>query len=197
VEHCPNLTDASYAFTMQNLQILSLRHCPVESIQGVQNLWNLWQLDISGTKVTDLSPLAESDFSQGIAQMGGFILNLDEIRAKDFSALASIDGYTRLSVNSLNAELWLEHLEGKIVLELAASYSFEQMKAGTDINGIFAEFIRTHMGLAKLHLTGNDRLTDVSVLLEMPNLQSVRLSRTMEAAIASLGEGYSFQLNVS
>ena len=197
VEHCPNLTDASYAFTMQNLQILSLRHCPVESIQGVQNLWNLWQLDISGTKVTDLSPLAESDFSQGIAQMGGFTLNLDEIRAKDFSALASIDGYTRLSVNSLNAELWLEHLEGKIVLELAASYSFEQMKAGADINGIFAEFIRTHMGLAKLHLTGNNRLTDVSVLLEMPNLQSVRLSRTMEAAIASLGEGYSFQLNVS
>ena len=197
VECCPNLTDASYAFTMQSLQTLSLRNCPVKSIQGVQNLWSLWKLDISGTKVSDLSPLAESDFSQGIAQMGGITLQLDSIPAKDFSALASIDGFTMLSVNSQNADLWLEHLEGKQVSKLNATYSFEQMKAGTDVNAVFAEFARNHPELTQLQLPGNNRLTDVSVLLELPNLQSVRLSRTMEEANASLGKGYSFRLNIS
>lgn len=197
VEHCPNLTDASHAFTMQSLQMLSLRRCPVESIQGVQNLWNLWQLDISSTEVTDLSPLAKSDFSQGIAQMGGVTLILDSIQTEDFSALASIDGFNMLSVNGQNADLWTAHLEGKHVRNLQASYSFEQMGAGADINAVFAEFVRSHPELTELQLTGNNRLTDVSVLLELPNLQSVRLSHTMEEAIASLGEGYSFQLNIS
>lgn len=197
VEHCPNLKDASHAFTMQNLQSLSLRYCPVESIQGLQNLFGLWKLDISCTNVTDLSPIAESDFSQGIAQMGGFTLILDELRAEDFSALATIDGYTRLSVNSLNADLWREHLDGKIVMELDASYSFEQMRAGTDVNAVFAEFVRNHPELTELQLQGNNRLTDVSVLLELSYLQSVRLSGTMEEAIASLGEGCSFRLDIS
>lgn len=197
VEHCPNLTDASYAFTMQNLQRLSLRYCPVESIQGLQNIWGLWDLDISGTKVTDLTPLAECDFTQGIAQMGGITLSLDSIQIEDFSVLASIDGIDLLSVNNQNADLWLPYLEGKWVSKLHASYSFEQMKAGTDVNAVFAEFVRSHPELTQLQLPDNDRLTDVSVLLELPNLQSVRLSRSMEAAIASLGQNYSFHLNIS
>ena len=64
-------------------------------------------------------------------------------------------------------------------------------------NAVFAEFVLVHPELTHLQLSGNDRLTDVSVLLELPNLQSVRLSRSMEAAIASLGEGYSFQVNIA
>ena len=197
VSNCSNLTDASYAFTMQNLQMLSLRNSPVQSIQGVQNLWGLWELDISGTKITDLSPLAQSDFSQAVAQTGGITLILDDVRAKDFSALAYIWEISLLSVNGQDADLWLEHLEGKFIKKLYASHSFDQMGAGADVNGAFAEFVRSHQELEELHLMGNDRLTDLSVLLELPNLQRVRLSHTMEAAIASLGTGYSFQLDIT
>ena len=195
VENCPNLTDASYAFTMQNLQVLSLRNSPVQSIQGVQNLWNLWELDISGTKITDLSPLAQSDFSQASMYRGGVTLILDNLQTNDFSALASIWEISLLSVNGQNAGLWLDHLEGKWIKKLHASHSFDQM--GTDVNVAFAKFIRNHPELEELQLQGNERLTHISALLELPNLQSVQLSHTMEEAIASLGTGYSFQLNIS
>ena len=197
VVNCPNLTDVSHAFTMQNLQVLNFRRSPVQSIQGVQNLWNLWKLDISGTKITDLSPLAQCDFSQAAAQMGGVTLLLDDIRTDDFSALASVGQISMLSLNNQNPDLWLEHLEGKWINKLYAVHSFEQMRAGTDVNGVFAQFVSNHPELQELQLQGNDRLTDVSVLLELPNLQSVWLSRSMEAAVASLGEGYNFRLIVN
>ena len=63
--------------------------------------------------------------------------------------------------------------------------------------GIFAEFVRSHPELEEVQLPDNDRLTDVSVLLELSNLQNVRLSYDMEAALTSLGAGYGFQLDIS
>lgn len=196
VAYCPGLKDAAPAFTLQNLHELSFRCCPVESIQGIQNLYGLWELDISCTKVTDLSPIAASDFSQGAAQVGGITLILDSIPADDLSALASIDGYTMLSLGDQKADLWLEHLAGKYIQRFCAANSFEQMRAGTDVNAVFAEFVRSHPELTEVQAEGNSRLTDVSVLLELANLQRVSLSHTMEDAIASLGEGYSFRLNI-
>ena len=58
---CDNLSDISPVFALQNLHSLWLNGPNIESIQGVQNLTQLCRLDISDTRVSDLSPLAEAD----------------------------------------------------------------------------------------------------------------------------------------
>ena len=196
VEHCPNLKDASPAFTLQNLGDLSFRYCPIGSIRGIQNLPGLWSLDISCTKVTDLSPLAGSSFSQGIAQAGGFSLSLEGLSVTDLSVLAGIDVFTALDVSGLSGDLWLPLLEGKPVYDLQAAGCFDRMNGSPDVNSVLAELISSHPELTVLNVSENLRLTDVSAALQLINLRTLTLSHTMEEAIASLGEGYSFRLSI-
>ena len=66
-----------------------------------------------------------------------------------------------------------------------------------DANALFAEFVRNHPELAELDIPWNDKLTDLTPLLELENLQKVRISANMEAARASLdGADYNFRLDI-
>ncbi len=56
-EYCGELRDVSALFTLQSLREISLRASAVSSLQGVQNLFDLRTLDVSYTKVSDLSVL--------------------------------------------------------------------------------------------------------------------------------------------
>ena len=104
VFNCADLTDASAAFTMQNLRELMINDCHgITSIEGVQNLMNLEHLelrstdvesiagvealsklryfDLQYTLVTDLSPLgALSDDCE-------ILFDMDGITVQDFLSL--------------------------------------------------------------------------------------------------------------
>ena len=70
------------------------------------------------------------------------------------------------------------------------------MNGNTDVNTVLAELISSHPELTVLNVSENLRLTDVSAALQLINLRTLTLSHTMEEAIASLGEGYSFRLSI-
>ena len=70
-------------------------------------------------------------------------------------------------------------------------------RGSSDPNALFAEFVRSHPQLEELNLTWNRGITDLTPLLELENLQEVRVSRDMEQAIRSIeGQGYSFRLEI-
>lgn len=54
---CKKLTDASAAFTLQNLTLLDLRRTGIKSIDGIQNLFNLRNLSLEETKITSIEGL--------------------------------------------------------------------------------------------------------------------------------------------
>ena len=84
----------------------------------------------------------------------------------------------------------IEKLAGKPVLELRA-----------DNCGItdeqFQSFIEAHPELETVSVAWNRQLTDVSCLLGLENLRNVVLSNDMQQAVASLGGGYRFELQIN
>ena len=48
--------------------------------------------------------------------------------------------------------------------------------------------------LEEIEIPWSQQLTDVSCLLGLENLKTVRLTSNMQQAIASLGSGYGFEL---
>ena len=54
-----------------------------------------------------------------------------------------------------------------------------------------------HPELEDMHIPWNDRITDLSMLTEMPNLKRVTISHNMEKAVKSLeGKEYRFELEI-
>ena len=191
---CDDLTDASAAFACPNLRFVRIDNCPITSIQGVQNLRELMNLNINGTKVSDLSPLAECDFSAA-REDGGFDLFINNLPVTDYAPLAGIP-LNRLDINNVDAERYLELIEGAPLRSFQACDSF-MGRTGADANALFADFVRSHPQLEFLNITWNQAITDLSPLLELEELQEVRVSRDMEKAIASLdGQNLRFRLEI-
>ena len=67
IRQCPALADASAAFTIQSLEELRFQYTGVASLQGIQNLYALRRLDVNGSPVTDLSPLAACSALEDVA----------------------------------------------------------------------------------------------------------------------------------
>ena len=198
LNNCEDLTDISPVFTLQNLRYLSLDSLPVDSIQGVQNLPYLWELKIGETRVTDLSPLAECDFSMGIAEQGGFGLALNDLSIDDYSPLTSIPSFNYFESGNTDPADYIPYLAGSKVRCYRAHNSFtEERCSADDINGLFAEFCEAHPELEEIAVPWNEDLTDLRPLLSMESLREVRVSNNMEEALASLdGEDVRFHVEV-
>ena len=197
IQFCPKLKDAAPVFALPNLRFLSLKGCPVSSIQGVQNLYRLQELNIQNTKVSDLSPLEECDFSSAMSECGGFQLCLNETLFKDYSPLAAVPAFSFLELNSADPNLFLPFLEGKEIRELSVCNVFTKQHRLKNPDTVFADFVRAHPELTRLWLPWNQALTDLTPLLELENLETVRISTDMRKAIASLdGQAYSFDLQL-
>ena len=197
--YCTKLKDASPAFAMPDLRWLSFQGCPISSIQGIQNLNMLEELEIDNTKVADLSPLLECDFSNAMANRGGFRLNLNNTPVKEYSALSAIPAFFRLDINDANPSLFLPYLEGKEIRELNISNTFTKQHRlkEKDANALFADFVRSHPELQRISMPWNQALTDLTTLLELENLEYVRVSNDMKKAISSLeGQTYGFELEI-
>ena len=191
---CPDLSDASAAFACPQLCDLRLDNCEVTSIQGVQNLRDLEHLNINNTKVDDLSPLTECDFSVA-GENGDLALFLNNLPVEDYSPLQGLP-LRRLDINDTDPERFLPFIEEAPLRSFQACNSFID-RGGSDPNALFAEFVRSHPQLEELNLSWNQGISDLTPLLELENLQEVRVSRDMEQAIRSIeGQGYSFRLEI-
>ena len=194
---CDNLSDISPVFALQNLHSLWLNGPNIESIQGVQNLTQLCRLDISDTRVSDLSPLAEADYSTAVKENGGFEFAVSGHHIEDFSPLSAVPAFSRLMMGNADPVLYISDLEGIEIRSFQADGGFGEECTAEDANALFAEFVRNHPELAELDIPWNDKLTDLTPLLELENLQEVRISANMEAAQASLdGADYNFRLEI-
>ena len=194
---CDNLSDISPVFALQNLHSLWLNGPNIESIQGVQNLTQLCRLDISDTGVSDLSPLAEVDYSTAVRENGGFEFAVSGHHIEDFSPLSAVPAFSWLMMGNADPVRYVSVLEGKEIRSFQADSGFSRECTAEDVNALFAEFVRNHPELEELDIPWNDRLTDLTPLLELENLQKVRISANMEAARASLeGADYNFMLEI-
>jgi hypothetical protein len=88
-------------------------------------------------------------------------------------------------------------LEGKEIRSFQADSGFSRECTAEDVNALFAEFVRNHPELMELDIPWNEGITDLTPVLELENLQKVRISTNMEAARASLeGAEYNFRLEI-
>ena len=189
LRHCPKLSDVSPAFAVQNLKNLDLQGTPVQSIQGVQNLFRLQWLQISQTDVTDLSPLAQCDFSQS-EQNGGFGLCLDGIPCRDLTSISAVPYFSHLNVFNFDCRLWID---------LVQNSRIEQLWIGhVELNDELLErLVREHPELRRLNIAWNEDLTDLTPLLSLQELEYLEVSENMYAALDSLqGRDLPFELNI-
>ena len=197
MEECRQVTDFSALWNVPTLEDISLRNEPIESLEGIEKLTRLVSLSLSGTSVKDFSPLARVDYGYCTSEENqgrGFNLALDVMDAErltyeDYGELEAVPVYRGLNMNNVPVDRWLDHVMGKEIHELSchrSSMSKKQLKA----------FAEVHPELERLTLTWNPQLTDLSPLLALQELREVWVSGDMKKAVASLGEGYGFELNI-
>lgn len=189
VSGCPDLTDASALFALPLLADVELRFVPVTSIQGIQNLSELRRLEISDTRVSDLSPLSDCDLSAAY-ESGGLTLGLNNLPLTEdaFTVLSGVEYFQNLDFIEADAGVWLPALSESRI---------ERFGAGGDIrnNEELSAFAADHPELKSLWLGYAGEITDLTCLTELPDLETVTISPDMEKAIASLqGMEYGFEL---
>lgn len=190
-DFCTELHDVSPLFALQDLEQISLRYSGASSIQGIQNLSRLVRLDLSGTAVTDLSPLADCDFSYAM-DCGGFDFSGNEIDIDDkgFDALGKIGRFSGIAFVDQDPAVWIPALRGCRIINFGAANDFRS-------NEDLAAFCEDHNELEGLYIGYNDRITDLTPLLRIESLRRVTVDGRMEAALASLdGQDFGFELEV-
>ncbi len=191
-DHCTALSDASALFTLQELREVGLKDSAVTSIQGIQNLSSLTWLDITRTKVTDLTPLAECDFSAAMEERGGLELNFNECRVtnESFAALSAVGAFSNLAFVDTDPAVWIPALSHTPIYSLGAA---GDLRSNDDLAALAAD----HPELRSLFIGWSRGITDLTPLLALENLESVTINRDMERAIASLdGQEYGFRLEL-
>lgn len=111
---CINLQDVSALYALQNLDNITFQITPVDSIQGVQNLPRLRHLSVYNTHVTDLSALKDFDFSH-TETVGGFVLNIGGTAIEDLSPLAEIPALQHLNICGYPPENWMHYVENTYI----------------------------------------------------------------------------------
>ena len=164
-----------------------LGHTAVKSLEGISKLKKLRALDMNGLAVTDLNELGQCDFTYA-AENGGMDLKTDNRKIEDFSFLSAIPGIAWAEFADISPDKWLD----------AASQ--------TKIHGIYCNgfnqeqlvrFLEEHPEISELHIPYCEKVTDLSMLPGMENLQYVKISQNMKKAVKSLeGLEYSFQLQI-
>ena len=141
-----------------------------------------------GNQVRDLGPLLEVDFNYSQNQAGGFVFNTINERTKDFSPLKAVPCFAELNLGGMNSDKWISIVKDSRILGLTW-FGFRNQKQ-------FESFLADHPELEYLNIAWCRNITDLTKLLEMPNLQRVVLSpEGMEKAEQSLeGKEYSFEL---
>ena len=220
VKYSPDLTDASAAFTVQTLERVDLSNTGLVSLQGIQNLPALRELYVNSTDIssiegieqlphltslaiaycplTDMSPLTKVDYRFCMQEENGGGFTLEPIKpregwtpsAADYAPLSAIPAFNRLGVSWIGPELWMEAVQNASIRQLDAQCG------GLTTNEELLAFVAAHPELEEIQLTFNEGITDMSCLLSLEHLRYVEVNASMATAIASLGDGYGFELNI-
>ena len=177
---CAALSDASALFALPELRWVDLKCTQVDSIQGVQNLRELRSLDVSNTRVSDLTPLADCDLSAAFEDQG-FDLNINELELseEDFAAIGSIRRFQGLAFTDADPAVWIDALSNSEIHYFGAAGDLQS-------NEDLAAFAADHPELRQLFLGWAEDITDLTPLLALENLERVSINGDMREAIASL-----------
>ena len=198
ISYCDELTDPSPLFAHPNLRVVDFNDTKIASIEGIEQMTHLTSLAIAYCEVTDVSPLEKVDYTFCLQEENGGGFNLEVMKpredlaftAEDYAPLSAVPAFRRLDVSWVPAKLWMDAVQNVPVFELNA-------QCGTFTgNEELAAFVAAHPELEEIQITFSDGLTDVSCLLTLKDLRYVEVSDNMPRAIASLGDGYGFELNV-
>ena len=188
---CAALSDASALFALPELRWVDLKCTKVDSIQGVQNLRELRSLEVSNTRVSDLTPLADCDLSAAFEDLG-FDLNINELELseEDFAAIGSIRRFQGLAFTDADPAVWMDALSDSEIHYFGAAGDLHT-------NEDLAAFVSDHPELRQLFLGWAEDITDLTPLLKLEHLERVSIHRDMREAIASLdGQSYGFELEI-
>jgi Leucine-rich repeat (LRR) protein len=187
LKFCTELEDISAAADLPELERLDLSYSGLKSIEGISGLKKIRELNLNGLNIKDLSPLNDVDFTYG-AEHGGINLSIDGDKTKDWSFLHKITMFEWLGLGGTNPKNWMEAVSGSQIRGIYANNFTQKM---------LEEFLDTHPEMENLHIPWNEKVTDLSKALELPNLHYLKISNNMKKAIKSLeGKEYSFQLEI-
>ena len=196
MQWCPDVTDVSPLFNLPQLEDISVRDSNVKSLEGIGALPHLIRVDFGGggVPIHTLSWLQEIDFTYAETpdengDVPHFDLQIDwwELKDEEYQYLALIPEFSYLNINGHQPSKWMDVLKDKKIGGIGL------MQCNFD-NETFKTFIGQHPELSEISINNNPRLTDISILLTLPNLRSVWISDNMQQARESLGDNYRFRL---
>ena len=167
------------------------RGTQIDSIRGIQNLSELCGIDSSDTRVDDLTPLADCDFSEACEEDGLSIgINNLDLDADDFAALGTVKRISNTYFCNADPAVWIPALAHTEIYSFASGGDFDSTES-------LELFAADHPELRRLDMY-NPEVKDLRCLLEFPALEHVNVQFNMTEAIESLdGLDYSFELQVN
>jgi hypothetical protein len=196
------IADISALFKIQGLESISFENTYVASIDGIEALTHLIDLRTGRSNLTDLSPLEKIDFSYLENSKDGFAFEAKGTFIQDFSPLAGIPKFVEIMIDLSSIDRILPYINGKEVRKLFLAGS--DIKTIDQLSGIkglqilhlpwssqlvSVDGIERYEELQEIKLVGSPQLTDLTVLLQLPNLKLLLLSPDMKnLALTQLGE---------
>ena len=182
------LTDISALAELPKLDKVELKHNYLTDISVLAGMDHLTYVGINDNPVRDISPLA--------ACPNLAFLDLCDVRSYEPSVIAQLGNFNSLDISNPTGSY--RYLDGKSILDLRLAWSglddlhcldhvtrLERLEidhtAVSDLSPL-----ALHKGLKVLKLAGLP-VTDLSVLLELPQLEEVYISEELRPAAEALG----------
>ena len=108
----------------------------------------------------------------------------------DYSPLEAVPVYSHLDINGIDAARWPDLTQIEAICRLSAH--------GDNLTqAMLEELLSAHPELEELQIPYNDKISDLTPLLGMENLQRVLVNRDMKKAVASLdGQDLPFEMEI-
>ena len=183
---CSKLTDIQAVSELQDLETLNLNTTGVKDLTPLTALKKIRDLNLNNIKPKDWNVLGEMDFSHAAAN-GGLDLSIDTCKS-DMAFLAGNGYYRSLALGSVSAKQWMSHIANAKIFELFA---------GNINQAQLVEVLDQHPEITSLRIPNNRNVTDLTVLLNRPELQMVAVSQDMKKALQSIdGMDLPFRLEI-
>lgn len=154
-----NVTDIAVLSGQETLQVLWLYYNPLQDISDLKKLKNLTEVNLSGTAVSDLAPLAGAPLQR---------LYCDHSGVDNGSVIRDFSGLTALRLSHAGKEM-VEQISGMKNLKMLALFE-------SDVDS-FEPFLGM-LQLESLDLAGCDSLTSLDGAQELPNLNYLGAANT-------------------
>lgn len=182
---CTKLTDLSALASLTSLEELNLNQCrSVKDLTPLTGLKNILELAFNGVQA-DWSALEHVDFTRA-GQDRGLSIMIDNSKEK-LMFLAGVKRFSNLALAGIKPELWMEFISGAQVNGIHNSALNQKQ---------FEQLLDEHPEIREISIP-NSKVTDLTKLLSMPNIERVTVSQNMKKALKSIeGAEYSFRVEM-